>query len=73
MGRAWTHVIFGGCGTAEMQNELEAAVREHLDLNQEVAGVCHSASGDVLLIFRPIPQHATHVTATLVDRSGYPR
>lgn len=54
--------------------EVAAAVREAATIGREVAAAFPIDGRSVMLIFRTIPRGApAHVTAHLVDRSGYPR
>lgn len=55
-------------------NELQGIVTEGLDHGLEVAAVIEDAAGRFVVVFRPrmLPSLG-HVTATIVDRNGYPR
>lgn len=59
----------------ELANTLAELVIEGLDHHREVAAVVPSGEGGFVVVFRPrtLLSAPSHVTATLVDRNGYPR
>jgi hypothetical protein len=67
------HRILPGRTGQELENELNALVKEAWELGLEVAS-CLEVGGEVFVIFRQQPSRApSHVTAMVVDRFGYPR
>lgn len=63
------------CKNSEtIEEDAGAAIEEAATYGREVAAAVFAPGHGVLLIFRPIPRGGpAHVTATLVDRNGYPR